>query len=145
MTAEENTPKTKKAKRPFFLSFLCIIGFSYTSLFSILFVFGMLYATGISGIMNKYLQLYDLSRLNFFLFSISGFLIFFSAFMGVLLMWKLQKLGFYIYAFSSLLFLLMEFSLEGIYLPDIIIHLIFIILFMIAFPFKKSRRIISEA
>ena len=104
----------------------------------------MLYSTGISGIMNKYLQLYDLSRLNFFLFSISGFLIFFSAFLGVLLMWKLQKLGFYIYAFSSLVFLLMEFSLEGIYLPDIIIHIIFIILFMIAFPFKKSRRIISE-
>lgn len=100
----------------------------------------MLYSTGISGIMNKYLQLYDLSRLNFFIFSISMFLVFFASFIGVLLMWKVQKLGFYIYLASILIFLALETIMSGLFLPDILIHLLLIILFLIAFPFGKKRR-----
>jgi len=140
MTDSADTPKAIKPKRPLFLSFLCVIGFTYTSLFSLLFLLGMLYSTGLSGIMNKYLQLYDLSRLNFLVFSISMFLIFFSAFVGVLLMWKVQKLGFYIYTISALVFLGLEAIIAGPFLPDIFIHLLLIILFLIAFPFGKKRR-----
>ncbi|RLD82004.1 MAG: hypothetical protein DRJ15_02775 [Bacteroidetes bacterium] len=140
MTDTADTPKAIKPKRPFFLSFLCIIGFTYTGLFSLLFLFGMLYSTGISGIMNKYLQLYDLSRLSFFIFSISMFLVFFVSFIGVLLMWKVQKLGFYIYLASILFFLALETIMTGLFLPDILIHLLLIILFLIAFPFGKKRR-----
>ena len=88
--------------------------------------------------MNKYLQLYDLSRLNFLIFSISMFLIFFGAFIGVLLMWKLQRMGFYIYTISALLFLGVETILAGPFLPDILIHLVLIILFSLAFPFARS-------
>ena len=100
----------------------------------------MLYSTGISGILDKYLQIYDLSRLNFFLFSIGGFIIFFTAFIGVVLMWKLQKLGFYIYVLSAIIFLGTELLITGFYLPDILIHSLLIILFIIAFPFGKKRR-----
>ncbi|MCK4570251.1 MAG: hypothetical protein KAT76_08165 [Bacteroidales bacterium] len=141
MTDTDYKSKPDKPKRPFFLSFLCVVGFTYTSLFSLLFLLGMLYATGISGILNKYLQLYDLSRLNFFLFSIAGFIIFFSAFVGILLMWKMQKLGFYIYTISAIIFLAMELVIAGFYLPDILIHALFILLFLIAFPFGKKRKV----
>ena len=129
-----------RPKRPFFLSFMCVIGFTYTALFSLLFFLGMLFSTGISGIIDKYLQLYDSIRLNFLLFSIGMFLIFFAAFIGVLLMWKLQKLGFYIYAGSAILFVLLESIIAEPFLPDILIHLLLIILFLIAFPFGKKRR-----
>lgn len=129
-----------KPKRPFFLSFLCIIGFTYTTLFSLLFLLGMLYSTGISGIIDKYMQIYDLSRFNFFMLAIGGFLNFFVLFLGVLMMWKLQPLGFYIYTLASIVFLITEFIYAGIYIPDLIIHPVFIILFSIAFPFKKSKR-----
>ncbi len=141
MTEIKEKPASIKPKRPFFLSFLCIIGFTYSSLFSILFLLGMLYSTGISGMLNKYLQIYDLSRLNFFLFSIGGFLIFFAAFIGVLLMWKMQKLGFFIYAGACIIFLGMELIMSGLYLPDIIVHSVLILLFLIAFPFGRKRRI----
>ena len=61
-------------------------------------------------------------------------------FIGVLLMWKLQKLGFYINAGSAIVFLLLESIIARPFLPDIIVHLLLIILFMIAFPFGKKRR-----
>ena len=127
-------------RRPFFLTLLCLIGFTYTSLFSLLFLLGMLYSTGISGILNKYLQLYDLSRLNFLLFSFGGFFVFFSSFMGILLMWRLQRLGLYIYAMSVIVFMITELILTGIFLPDIILHSLMIILFIVAFPLRQRKR-----
>ena len=141
MTETSNIEKPVKPKRPFFLSFMCIIGFTYTSLFSFLFLIGILYSTGISGMLDQYLQIYDVSRLNFLVFSISLFLVFFASFIGVLLMWKMQKLGFYIYLTSILVFLTLEFIFAGFFLPDVLIHLLLIILFLIAFPFGKKRRL----
>jgi hypothetical protein len=127
-------------KRPFFLTFLCIIGFTYTILFSILFLMGMLYSTGLSGILDKYLQIYDLSRLNFFFFSMGGFLIFFSAFIGVFLMWKMQWLGFVIYVISAIIYISMELVIEGFYLPDIAIHSTFILMFFLSFLYVGRRK-----
>ncbi|MEN8225386.1 MAG: hypothetical protein ABFS05_08505 [Bacteroidota bacterium] len=147
MKAEKSKPN--KIKRPFFLSFLCIIGFTYTSLFSLLFLTGILYSTGISGILDKYLQIYDLSRLNFLLFSLGGFTIFFIYFIGVYLMWKMQWLGLYIYAFAGILFISMELIIAGLYLPDLLIHITFILLFFISFLLvrkrKKATPLVSDA
>ena len=140
MTTTEDQNTQTRPKRPFFLSFMCVVGFTYTALFSLLFLLGILYSTGISGILDKYLQLYDLPRMNLFFLSLSLFLVFFSAFVGVLLMWKLQKLGFYIYAGSAVLFIVLESLIARPFIPDILIHLLLIILFMIAFPFGKKRR-----
>ena len=130
-------------KRPFFLTFLCIIGFTYTVMFSMLFLLGMLYSTGISGILDKYLQIYDLSGMNFFLFSTGGFLIFFSSFVGVLLMWKMQWLGFLIYTVTAIVFITLELIIAGFYLPDIVIYGTSILLFFISFLYlrRKKRRL----
>ncbi len=141
MTEIDKKSIKTKARRPFFLSFMCMVGFTYTGIFALLFLLGILFTTGISGILDKYLQIYDFSRLNFFFFSLGGFIIFFAAFLGILLMWKLQKLGFFIYAASVLLFLIVEFFLTGVFIPDIAIHILLVLLFLIAFPFKKEKRI----
>ena len=145
MIKSENQ-QTIRMKRPFFLTFLCIIGFTYTILFSLLFLAGMLYSTGISGMLNNYLQVYDLSIMNFFLFSIGGFFIFFATFTGVLLMWKMQWLGFYIYSVSAIIFIALEVIIAGFYLPDIAMHGTFIFLFFISFLYvrKKKRALIKE-
>lgn len=140
MTEPTKKEKAVRPKRPFFLTFMCIVGFTYTILFSVLFLIGILYSAGLSGILDKYLQLYDLSRLNSLLISISLFIVFFTSFLGVLLMWNMQKLGFYIYLTSVLVFLVLEIFFAGFFLPDILIHLLLIILFLIAFPFGKKRR-----
>ena len=139
MMKSENQ-QTLRIKRPFFLTFLCIIAFTYTILFSFLFLMGMLYSTGISGILNNYLQVYDLSRLNFFLFSIGGFFIFFAAFTGVLLMWKMHWLGFYIYTFSAIIFISLELLIAGFYPPDIAMHGALIFLFLISFLYVRKRK-----
>jgi hypothetical protein len=140
MTEATKKEKAIRPKRPFFLTFMCIIGFTYTILFSVLFLIGILYSAGLSGIIDRYLQLYDLSRLNILLFSISLFLVFFASFLGVFMMWKMQKLGFFIYLASILVFLILEITFAGFFLPDILIHTLLIILFLIAFPFGKKRR-----
>lgn len=140
MTEAIKKKKAVRPKRPFFLTFMCIIGFTYTILFSVLFLIGIIYSTGLSGLLDKYFQLYDLSRMHFLIFSISLFLVFFTSFLGVLMMWKMQKLGFYIYLVSVLVFLVLEIFFVGLYLPDIMIHVLLIILFLIAFPFGKKRR-----
>lgn len=133
------TPETTKPKRSFFLTFLCIISFTYSALFAILFLTGMFYSIGNSGILSHYLELYDLSRLNFFFFSIGGFLIFFATFMGIFLMWKVQWLGYYIYVLASVTFIVTELIISGLYLPDIIIHAIFIFFFAVALGIIKLR------
>lgn len=132
-----------KARRPFFLSFMCIVGFTYTGLFALLFLLGILFTAGFSGILDQYLQIYDFTRWNFFFFSMGGFVLFFVAFLGVLLMWKLQKLGFFLYTAFVFLFMVVETFLTGFFFPDIIIHSLLVLLFMIAFPFKKEKRYIS--
>lgn len=137
---KEHGKHTTKPKRPFILSFLCIIGFTYTILFSLLFLMGMLYSTGISGMFDQYFRIYDLSRLNFFLFAMAGFLIFFASFIGILLMWKLQFAGFFIYATAASLFVILELIISGVYLPDIIINGTFILLFFIIFLYIKAKK-----
>lgn len=139
MMKKSSTP-TPKPKRPFLLSFLCIIGFTYTSLFSLLFLAGMLFSTGISGMMDRYFNIYDLSQLNFFLFALSGFLVFFASFIGILLMWKLQWLGFYIYSFAAIIFITLELAVTGPYLPDIIIHVLFILMFFLLFLNVRKKQ-----
>ncbi len=140
MKKEKTDMHKLKVKRPFFLSFLCIIAFTYTILFSLLFLAGMLYSTGISVVFDKYMQLYDLSRFNFFLFSLGGFVIFFTSFIGVLLIWKLHWFGFYIYTAASIALITFEFFVIGPYLPDLIVYIALILLFLIAFPHKRFKR-----
>lgn len=137
---ENEKNNLSKPKRPFLLSFLCIIGFTYTVLFSVLFLVGMLYSTGISGMMDQYFRIYDLSQFNFFLLALSGFLVFFTSFIGVLLMWKMQWLGFYIYTVAAIVFISTELIISGVYLPDIIIHSAFILLFFILFLNIRMKR-----
>jgi len=135
----ERSDKTKDPiKRPFFLTFLCVIGFTYTLLFSLLFLAGMIYSSGISVVFDRFMQLYDLSRLNLLLFSLGGFVVFFASFIGILLMWKLHWFGFYIYTAASVVLIAFELAVYGPYLPDLIIYSSFILLFMLAFPHKKS-------
>jgi hypothetical protein len=136
----EQKNRITRPKKPFFFSLLCYIGFSYTMLFSIMFLAGMIYSSGISGIFDKYLQIYDLSGLNFFLFSMLGFVIFFGSFTGILLMWKLYWPGFYIYTVSALMFMTLEIFYAGFYLPDILIHVILILLFFLSFPHKMRKK-----
>jgi hypothetical protein len=135
-----------KLKRPFLLTFLCVIGFTYTLVFSLLFLLGMLYSTGISGIFDKYFYIYDLSRLNFIIFSLAGFIIFFASFLGILLMWKMQFLGFWIYLVAAFIFVILELFVSGVYLPDIIIHAVFILLFFILFMrIRKKRKALRKS
>jgi hypothetical protein len=136
----KQTGSRKNTKKPFFFSLLCYIGFSYTLLFSLMFLAGMIYSSGISGIFNKYLQIYELSQLNFFLFSMLGFVIFFGSFSGIFLMWKRYRTGLYIYTVSALLFMTLEIIYAGFYLPDILIHITLIILFFLSFPHKLRKK-----
>lgn len=137
---KEKSVEAIKPKRSIFLTFLCLISFTYSALFALLFLTGMFYSIGKSGILSQYLDLYDLNRLNFFLFSIGGFLIFFAAFIGVFLMWKLQWLGYYIYVLASFIFIIAEIVISGVYLVDIIIHAVFIFFFAVALGIIKLRK-----
>ena len=134
------TKMTVVVKRPFFLTFLCLIGYTYTALFSLFFLLGVLYSSGISGILDKYLQIYDFTRLNFFLFATIGFAVFFSSFVGVLLMWKMQWLGYYIYTTAALAFIGLEVAIAGFFLPDFTVHIILILLFLIAMLFAGRKK-----
>lgn len=134
-------------KRPFILTFLCLIGFTYTALFSLFFLSGIIYSSGFSGVLDKYLQIYDLSRLNFFFFALAGFAIFFTSFTGVYLMWKMHWAGYYIYTLSALTFISLEMVFAGFYLPDFVIHITFIFLFLIAMTLaaRKKKRAARKA
>ena len=98
----------EKAKRPKFLTLICLIALAYNGLLTLVFFFGILMSLGMGNTLMTYAELYNLPSNKILLVSISGFLLFGVSFWGILKIYKLQILGLYIYLISSILLIILQ-------------------------------------
>ncbi len=89
--------------RPFFLSILCVAIYSYSTLFMLLFLTGILYNKWITKVLNDFLTVGEVHPNSILILSFVGIILYSLSFMGAFFIWKLKRKGFYIYLISSLL------------------------------------------
>ena len=89
--------------RPFFLSILCVAIFSYSTLFILLFLTGILYNKWITKVLNDFLTVGEVHPNSILILSIVGIILYSLSFLGAFFIWKLKRKGFYFYLISSLL------------------------------------------
>jgi len=90
-------------RRPFFLSILCVAIFSYSTLFFLFFLTGILFNGWITSVLNDFLTEGAVQQSSILILSIVGIFLYSMSFLGAILIWKLQRKGFYIFLFSSFL------------------------------------------
>jgi len=106
---DENQELTLKAQRPFFLSILCVAIFSYSTLFILIFLTGVLFNSWITNVLNDFLIEGEVERNSILLFSITGIILYSLSFYGAFIIWKLKRNGFYIFLTSSFLIIFLPY------------------------------------
>jgi hypothetical protein len=99
---DENNNEVEKQHRPFFLSILCFIVFVYSIVFITLFTFSAIFNHWISFVWHDYLPYIQIERSAILIISFVGIILYTGSFLGVLFIWKLKRVGYYIFLFASL-------------------------------------------
>lgn len=117
--------------RPFILAIFCIALFVYTATLSLIFLFATIFNRWISNIVVDFFPDRNINSTNLLLLSATGFLLNTLSFYAVYSVWKLKRSGLYILMITSLLFLMLPFSLGfGNYYSVIIIFVLNGLLFL---------------
>ncbi len=106
---DENQEVKSDVKRPFFLSILCVAIFSYSILFILLFLTGVLFNSWITNVLNDFLTAGEVQGSSILMLSIVGIILYSLTFYGAFLIWKLKRKGFYVYLISSALIILLPY------------------------------------
>jgi hypothetical protein len=92
-------PKAVKPLRPLVLTALCLFSFIYSGIIALLMITAIFYSGTLTRIVEKYA-----SRENFLVSPVLIFLflaiLFSGVFTGTLLIWKMQKKGYYVFGVS---------------------------------------------
>ena len=120
-------------KRPFFLSILCIAIFSYSTLFILIFLTGILYNKWITKVLNDFLAVGEVRHSFILILSFAGILLYSMSFLGAFLIWKLRRKGFYIYSVSSVLIICLPYFFHFGSLISTIVLLLLIALILLHF------------
>lgn len=100
---DENQEVTGNVQRPFFLSILCVAIFSYSTLFVLFFLTGIIFNSWITNVLNDFLNDGGVKQNSILLLSVGGIILYSLSFFGAFLIWKLKRKGFYIFLISSFL------------------------------------------
>ncbi|MEI6435717.1 MAG: hypothetical protein WCP32_12790 [Bacteroidota bacterium] len=99
---EANGTVEKPETRPVLLTVLCLAAFMFFAILSVLFFTGIIYSEWITGVTDQYIPENKYSTSQFRVLFVSGFLLHALAFVGVILIWRLIKTGYYLLGISSL-------------------------------------------
>ncbi len=125
------------SKRPFFLSILCIAIFIYAGFLALLFLFALIFNTWVTSTLNDFFPEKTLNSNNVVLISLIGFVLNIVSVAGAIYLWKLRKIGFYLYLLSNLIFIFFPFLIGygNLYSAAILI----LILLLIVLFLKKLK------
>ncbi len=127
-TEVQESGEVQENKRPVFLTVLCILTFIATGLGLLFGVIGLVAA----GAIEAYAQYLPMGT-GISIFETIIFIVLVAASLyGAILMWKLQKLGFYIYAGVNIIALIMSFSIFSL-----VITAAFIVMYYLNFKHMK--------
>jgi hypothetical protein len=101
-TTPGNTQE-EAAKRPFLLTVLCLFFFVFFGLISILFLFALLYSGSIADMVLRYAPENPPARITVLFYILGGFLLHALSLAGIILIWKMRRLGYILFSISSLI------------------------------------------
>ncbi|MEI7490404.1 MAG: hypothetical protein WCK92_03335 [Bacteroidota bacterium] len=134
---EPHSPDTPnpvpRQKRPFFLEVLCIFGWVYFFVFSVLFLAGFFFSGWVSNAINLYTPVNRFSGIEMRLILGAYSLLFILAFTAIILIWKLRRYGYYILGVSCLLLASFHMAFPGLAFSGTIIFIAFLVLFGLYF------------
>jgi hypothetical protein len=132
---EENESLIRENGRPFFLSILCVAVFVYSVVFVLIFSALAVFNNWFKFVLTDFLPELEIARSKIIWFAVTGIVFYSLSFAGAFLMWKLKRLGFYIYVAASAMISIVPylFGLGGI--TNVIVFSILTISFL--FFFRK--------
>ncbi|HTX89003.1 MAG TPA: hypothetical protein VMC08_08445 [Bacteroidales bacterium] len=113
MTPEPEENKTRQEfsggiRRPLGVTLLCLFSLVFFGLISLLFLFSVFYSGTITEVLNYYLTGTLVRESVVLVYTIGMFVLHSACFAGTLLMWKMKKRGFFLFAVSALLITLFQ-------------------------------------
>ena len=130
---DEEQEIKSNVQRPFFLSILCVAIFSYSTLFILLFLTGILYNKWITKVLNDFLTVGEVHPNSILILSIVGIILYSLSFLGAFFIWKLKRKGFYFYLISSLLIISLPYLFHFGNVISTIVLLLLVILILAHF------------
>jgi hypothetical protein len=100
---DENENLAPEQNRPFLLSIFCVVVFVYSVVFILLFTAGAIFHNWIFYVLNDYLTNGGVKKTDILVVGIGGIILYTLSFSGALWIWKLKRIGFFIYLISSAL------------------------------------------
>lgn len=134
---DENQEVKSGIHRPFFLSILCVAIFSYSTLFFLLFLAGILFNSWITNVLNDFLTDGYVQQSFILILSLVGLLLYSMSFLGAFLIWKLQRKGFYIFLISSFLIIFLPYLFQ---FGNVISSIVLLILILLILMYYKKLR-----
>jgi hypothetical protein len=113
-------------KRPVLLSLLCLTGFVYFLVLSVLLVIAVFYSGWISEVTNKYAPVRLVSPSKLLLIFLGAALLHMVSFAGLVLIWKLKKTGYYLLSIPCFLIACYFLLLPEVSPSTVIIYILFI-------------------
>lgn len=134
---DENQELATKKQRPFFLSVLCVTIFTYSTLFVLLFLTGIIFNGWITNVLNDFLTAGKVQPNSILMLSIVGINLYSLSFYAAFLIWKLKRNGLYIFLISSFLIVFLPFLFHFGNIISAIVLLVLISL--ISMYYRKLR------
>ncbi len=119
----------KTRRRPVLLTMLCLVSFVYFGILSLLFLAGMFNSGWITGVTNHYIATGGFTVTQTLLTFSAGFLLHGFAFTGVLLLWKMRRIGYYFLGISCLLIATWQLFNPSTPIVSVAIYIILVFLF----------------
>jgi hypothetical protein len=95
--------KKEGVKRPFLLTVFCLFSFVFFGLITILFLLASFYSGSITDMVLRYAPENSLSKATILFYILGGFLLHAISFSGIVLIWRMKRLGYIIFGISSLI------------------------------------------
>ena len=132
---EENENLIPENKRPFFLSILCVVVFVYSVVFVLIFTALAAFNNWFRYVLTDFMPELEIEKSKIIWFAVTGIIYYALSFTGAYLMWKMKRMGLFIYVAASAMISAVPylFGLGGI--TNVMVFSILVIAFM--FFFRK--------
>lgn len=115
--------------RGLLLSVLSLYAFVYFAVIAVIFLVSLIYSKHIASVVNIYVPEDAFTPSQIFLLFLTGFLLNVLAFIGVTLIWKMRRIGFWLLTLSSTLIIVFQLLMPRASLTSTLGYLLLVLLF----------------
>ncbi len=128
----------QKVKRPFLVTLLCLFSFVFFGMIALLFLVSAFWSGRITEVMNYYLTGTTRSMAGVLGIAAGGFILHAACIAGCIMMWKMRRIGYYLFGIASLVITLLQLFNKNAATATIAVYILLIILFGIFYRKMES-------